>query len=355
MRSLSLLLLSGCALVDAAGEAPERLDFRASSIGGFTALPTFALVADLDRQLGPDIVVLDGNGDLLSAVHDGQLYDISMVNPGPYRAIAVGELDGVDPVEMIAVAEGRLDLFGGQTKSLDVVLDTMPSAVTTATFSSFGVPGGAVIISFLTSPTVQIIANPFVDPVVPRVITAAEPPVAVLVGETRVNGVGQGEVLVVEESSVIEAQAEGSDFTTFGRSFAGVTISHAAVGDFVADASDDLAYRREGGIAIASGSPGGLVEGATEPLFAADLSIKTLRVGFFNRDNQPDLAALTVVDDRPAIHLFLRGQGETFEEHVIPIEGAPFTFTVGDLDEDGVDDFLLTPGKEGGIDLLLSR
>lgn len=354
MRSLSLLLLSGCALIDAAGEAPERLEFRKSNIGGFSMSPRFAVVADLDRQLGPDIVVLGGNGDLLTALHDGQSYDISVVDPGPYNAIGVGELDGVEPVEMIAVAPDRLDLFGGQTKSLDVALGT-PTAVTSGTFSSFGVPGGAVIISYLESPMVQIIANPFVDPVVPRVITASEPPIAVLVGDTRVNGVGQDEVLVVEQSSVIEAEAAGGDFTTFGRSFAGVTISHAVVGDFVADGSDDLAYRRQGGIAIASGSPSGIVEGATEPLFAAELSIKALRAGFFNRDNQLDLAALAVVNGELALHLFLRGQGETFEERVIPIDGAPFTFTVGDLDEDGVDDFLLTPGKEGGIDLLLSR
>lgn len=363
MRFLSVLalsgcVLSGCALVDAAGESKlvgAALAFEPSTIA--TATPPLQVeVANLDGQNRRDLVVLSGDDDLLQGIDVGLAYELGQVSPvltGPYTAVAAGDADGVDPDDMAAAGLGKLNVFGSTGKSLDshLIAGLTPASLQIGTFPFFGGPGRSLVIGYVESTMVSIVIDVFEAQVQTRVLTASQPPVAIVLANTRENGAGQDEILVVERSEVIEAQGDAGEFSTFGRSFPGIEITHVAVGDFGSDAQEDLAYAHAGGISIAFGSPSGLVAGVTAPVVGQGLAIRDLGAGDFDGDGRPDLVVLAAGQ----LHVFLRNLDETFTEHVLPIEGTPTRLSVGDLDDDGTDDFLLTPGKEGGIDLLLSR
>jgi hypothetical protein len=361
--------VSGCALVDAAGDTTDASDYRLGNISNVDVAPTMALVADLDGGQGGDVVVLT-NRNLKAAFNLGAGdFEVRDVLGGEgFDVIGVGKVDNTGTDAVIAAAPGKLSVFspnesgGFEQRDLDAVaLPGMPRSITTGLFGRFSPNVRCIVVSYADDTRVLVVKDVFggmQTQTLQRNGNSAAGAVAADVKRT--GAVGDFDELVAPENTgLIEANdmpaQEG--FDSVGVQL-GSTIQHLVAGDFAGDESADIVFARPdppNTLGIVEGSPTGLVESSRRVLLE-NSPVEALVVGRFDANESQDLAALHRSGNVPQLRLLLRA-GDNFVSQFLEIDQAhPVNFlAVGDLDLDGRDDFLLVPGKEGGVDLLLSR
>lgn len=367
MRSLSLLaLLSGCALVDATGDADQAfaLSYTPATINGFNNPPLRALVYDGDGNRGPDLAILGGDRELYIALT--QSVDPTQIQlerrsigptTGPYDAIAVGDLDGVAPDEVAAAGIDRLDVFTRDSAAPVgagvVVPGARPITLAIGTFPFLANPGHALALGYSDANLVKVVANTLGSPAT-RTITLENPPVSLTIANTDSRS-DVPELLIAEQHDLIEAVEQGSDFASNMHTLNGTQFTLLASGQLGGDEAEDLAFGRgEGGVGIAFGRATGLDETIAAVLGDAALQARAIEVGDLDGDLRDDLVVLTA-SDPPVLHLFRQVASGQFAEQVVAVEGVPTSLSIGDLDGDGRADLVLVPGHDGGVDLLLSN
>jgi hypothetical protein len=368
MRFLSALVIlsSGCALIDAAGDGGGGLTHRKANIPNTTAAPRASAIANLDGMLGPDVVVVDETGRLIGCPSQSEpgTFDQHVTTFTGYTTVTALDLDGDGTTEVLAAGPGVLDVLVPDTspegfKRIALTAMTLDGTHTPRTLTAGNVPNGSVsrsvVISYADSPEVRVIANPLASATFTS-LTMTMPPADLVVADVS-SGVPGDELVVSDQLAV--AQFSGPALDRSDQTVGNGSAQAFAIGEFGGGPEADVAYLRlsegPGDIGILGGSPTGLFDPGTH--FGSGTAGDDLASGDFNGDGQDDLAVLyTENAGSRRIRLFLgTASASTFGQDELVLDGHPTSFAVGDLDGDGISDFVLTPGSAGGVDLLLSH
>jgi hypothetical protein len=384
MRSLSVLLLAGCSIIDAAGEAHPPSGSFGSGAGsvGYQSTPVGpggvspvrdVAIGELNTIAGLDYAIVDSTGAVRVCLHDGGLGAAFNCQPpssaGPYDLVEIANLDG-DPVdEIVAVSTapgGRLDILnntGGDNFSAAPVTAVPPSDLTIGALAIGNVAGSLtpdLAVMNLEANEVRVFVDAAVPPDEPPVVvTTTLDPTAAAMGSF-----GGEAALVVADGSDL-AIFRGMNLTSTMRFGFGDGASAVAFATgFFGHSEDhlDLAIlRRHGGspndIRLSWGSPSGLFDGGIS--LGENTSGLDILSGDLDGDSDDDLAVL--LDDGAGVELriFYRGSHEADWEPEDIGAGGPGArrFAMGDLNGDDLPDFILVPShvSSSAVDLLLSH
>jgi len=372
MRFLSValaILVPGCALIDAAGDSQGAgISYTKSNIPDTTAMPRAAVVAELDGIPGLDVVVLAEGGDVIACTNVGAAsFAVKNTSFSPYTTIGAFDLDADGKTEVIAAGPGVLDVLvpnmtAGGLSRIDLVAMTLDGTHTPRTLAAGQFANGSTTRSLVISydtPEIQVIANPLGAPGPAPTFTtifANMAPNDLVVGD--VNDTEAGQELVIANGVEITTFA-GPAFTRTEQSVGTGQATALAIGDFGSSAQLDVAWLHlaagPGEIGMFYGSPTGLFDDGTR--FGPGTVGDDLAADDFDGDGRLDLATLFTDDGGVrTIRIFLHTAAEgVFDQVEVAVDGSPTSFSTGDLDGDGKADFVLTPAKLGGVDLLLSR
>lgn len=373
MRFLSLLALSGCALVDAnqdphgGGDGGDGRTFTITKIADLSSSVQLAIPADLDG-VGPiDLLVLSDSNLIACFNQGGGTFAVVQIEGG-YQVIGAGDLDGDGLDEAIGAA------FSGGVPVLDVhqksgpdtftrtqlpgeTRSATPNQIITGHFPFLGPQGRSIVLSYGATNSVRVIAGALVTPVVrdiPTDIAAFD----MIAAEIDTNSPGTDELLIAA-NTVIEAQGDASNQTFIPRPRTYANALRVTAGHYFGNSNNDLAYARKdlGGQSLVyiGGTPTGLPDDQVDPVDVGEpnLDALALATGDFSGDGLDDVALLA--GSNRVLHVFTtQAQGEPIET-TFTLGGTPSSMAAGDFDGDDVSDLVIVPGDGGGVDLLLSR
>ena len=371
-RSLAIAVFaSGCALVDAAGEAHGP-----GASGGYkdpinlpaTANPRSAAIAELDGLPGPDIAVVRDDGSVQFFLQMDTSGQFQMMPPAQgligYSTIIAANLDGDSAFsELVAAGPGKLDVIvhdvtqPGMIRkvSLGVGPGFAPKAIAAA-----GVDPPSAIIVAADASSQQVLV--FFDPLAgqsPMVFPSDS--IANDVAIADVDGSMPGQEVIVSHANHVTTLSQA--MSRLDKDLVpGTQARFLAVGGFGGGPGPDVAYQSlsqgPGEIGFMFGSPSGLVPQTTftgqgtsgDALLGADI----------DGDGASDLVSVfTDLSGKRILKFFVRIPGAPaplqFAESALTVQARALSIATGDLNLDGRADFVLVPAMVGGVDVLESN
>ncbi|MGC2527248.1 MAG: FG-GAP-like repeat-containing protein [Candidatus Acidiferrum sp.] len=295
--------------------------------------PSGAVVADLNGDGAPDVIVPAGNG--LSVF----LNNTAGIFQGT-QAFSAGASPGEIGLLQNFFGNGEQDLAVAQTGGNTITVLGAPAAGLNGTLpQSFGpqpVTFGGSSITALTSGCLDN-SSPCA---IPFVAVAAYTP-----------------TLGIASSYIITSGASGPSFTTtISTDLASQPVTTMAAGDFNGDGKTDLvfAFGNSGTIEVLAGNGDGTFSTSPET-FSVGANPVTLAVADFNGDGKQDIAVLNQNGESVGILLNASsGSSVTFQTMATyPLSFSPLGMTVGDFNGDGQQDIAVV--GQTAITILLNQ
>ncbi len=308
-----------------------------SQAGQYLALSNSLFITDVDGDGNPDVVIASGHPDGLMASVNGFLTSSMMV--------LFGKGDGT--------------LIGAPAYSTGAFTDTTPNSIALADFNGDGIQDMAVAANGSEDVWVML-GNSNGTFQTPTRMAFPGPGVwAGSVVAADLTGSGKQDLVVANLANnnvwVFLGSGTGTFQTPVSSIVGGTSVTSLAVADFNGDHKLDL-------VATYSGSPGGVAlllgngngSFTLAQTFNAGANPLSARVGDFNKDGKLDFA---VVDsgvlgssaDPGGAFVFLGSGAGNFQPAVSYSAGVnPLTLAVGELNQDGVSDFVVGTGDSNG-------
>lgn len=373
MRFLSLIL-SGCALVDASGDAKDgglgnpALFDRGVVPGGGGA--TEVRLGQFDGTPDLDVTWLFGSTVTISKnMGAGVFAEPMTTGVTGYQRLAVGELSADGELELVVASDTLLDVYSGNgTGGFDLVKQ----------LGSFALPGPTqvvvgsfpmlesqpsrrgIAIAYSGVNHVRVISDVFeaspVSIMLPLPNEADDVIVANVAGspgdEVVVSTLGQNQLL---EFSIANPPPPATSRTLPN----GAQAHVMATGELGSGTAEiDVAYTAistgPSSLGVRLGSATGLETNG--PVFGVNLDSLDVGVGDVDGDGRDDVIALVRTQNGHQLHVFPRSAVDDFSTSiVVALTGSPNHLVVGNLNGDNKADVLVYPNSESGIDVLLSR